>query len=169
MSPPGCYAQRVEAGGCRERCQHSPHSEFASAHCTDTLPRAQKEVSLLENVTEAIKKTLGRLLRPSDAGPSPDEEVAAAWGRVDQKKDQVRLFIVAEGCCAIVTGASVAPICYMNTNDLPWCALLCSQVHSFCTASSDGSSCAVPSCSKAGLRPYNPQTFCEAAPHDTVR
>ena len=53
-------------------------------------PRAQKDVSLLENVTEAIKKTLGRLLRPSDAGPSPEEEVAAAWGRVDQKKDQVR-------------------------------------------------------------------------------
>jgi hypothetical protein len=50
---------------------------------------AQKEVTLLENVTEAIKKTLGRLLHPSDTGPSPDEEIAAAWGRVDQKKDQV--------------------------------------------------------------------------------
>lgn len=46
-------------------------------------------MSLLENVTEAIKQTLGRLLRPSESGPSPDEEVAAEWGRVDQKKDQV--------------------------------------------------------------------------------
>ena len=48
----------------------------------------QKDVSLLESVTGAIRNTLGRLLGPSD-GPTPDEQVAAAWARVDQKKDQV--------------------------------------------------------------------------------
>ena len=58
-------------------------------------------MSLLENVTEAIKKTLGRLLRPSDAGPSPDEEVAAAWGRVDQKKDQARFWGACRGCACM--------------------------------------------------------------------
>jgi hypothetical protein len=52
------------------------------------LVRAQKDVSLLESVTSAIRNTLGRLVGTGE-GPSPDEQVAAAWARVDQKKDQV--------------------------------------------------------------------------------
>lgn len=61
---------------------------------------AQKEVGLLEKGMSSIKQTLSALLHPSGQPQTTyDDAIAGAWGRVDQKKDQVREKMRVLICC----------------------------------------------------------------------